>query len=212
MVWPKPRSSGSRTKREYSLVDSKVWMCGMRCGLFSPERRLDSALFGRSAAVVRDWRGVLDRLDRKTVGAQRSNGRLASCARAGDHHVDGLEPVDAGLLRAVFGGELCRKRSAFSASFEIDVTGAGPTKNVALRIADRHDRVVERRVNVRLAVCDGSLFFGLALGCSFSCHLLGHLLLSGDRLGLAFASSGVAASALSTRRESTAVSKPAVAA
>ncbi len=60
----------------------------------------DSPALGRTAAVVRNRRHVLDRLDLKTGGGERLDGRLATRARTLHAHVHARTPSRERLARA----------------------------------------------------------------------------------------------------------------
>src|SRR6478736_5874750 len=114
----------------------------------------DSTTLGRTAAVVRLRGDVGDRPDLEARGLQRPDRRLAARARALDEDVDLLHAVLLRLARAVLSGHLRRERRGLARALEADVAGGGPGDHVALRVGDRDDRVVERRLDVRLAVRD----------------------------------------------------------
>src|SRR5437764_193466 len=96
---------------------------------------------------MRNRRYVLDRFDVEAGRRQSADGRLAT--RAGTFHFD-VDAADAVLLRQLRGilrRHLRRERRPLARSFEADPSGAGPRQDVAHRIADRHDGVVEARRN-----------------------------------------------------------------
>src|SRR5271168_5210742 len=100
------------------------------------------------AAVVRYRRDVLDACDLDAGVHDRADRRLTPGAGPLDEHVD--------LANAMFhcapGTSLCSKlggeRRRFTRTLEADVAGRRPCKDVALQVADGHDRVVERALDV----------------------------------------------------------------
>lgn len=71
-----------------------------------------------------------------------------------DEHVDLAHPVVLGLASGVLRGQLGRKRGRFPGTLEADVPRRCPGNDVALRVGDGHDRVVERALDVGGAVRD----------------------------------------------------------
>src|SRR6478672_3274529 len=128
----------------------------------------DAAALAWPAAVVRHRRHILDPGDLEPGRGQGADRRLAARTRALDEHVDLLQAV---LLRGacgLLGGELRGERRRLARALEADVAGARPRQRVALLVGDGHDRVVERRLDVRLPVQDVLLlatlrFLGLGL-------------------------------------------------
>src|ERR1043165_116997 len=94
----------------------------------------DPAPLGRTAAVVRDRRDVLDRLDVEAGRGQGADGGLASGAGALDLHVDRTDAVLLRELGGVLGRDLGRERRALARSLEADAAGARPRQDVAHRI------------------------------------------------------------------------------
>ena len=88
-------------------------------------------------------------------GPDHDTRRLESCdrtftarARALDLDLHFLHPELRGTFRTGFGSTLSGKRGALSASLETDSSSRSPTQHVTVRISDRHDRVVERRLDM----------------------------------------------------------------
>ena len=109
---------------------------------------LDAPLLRRPAAVVRQRRDVLDRLDVQAGGLQGGDGRLAAGAGALDPHLDLLDAELRRLLGARLGGALGGERRALAAALEADRAGRGAAQRVAVGVGDGDDRVVERRLDV----------------------------------------------------------------
>src|ERR1035438_5622882 len=116
--------------------------------------RSDAAALLRPAAVVRYRRHVGYGIDADAQRGQRPHRRLAARTRALDADV---ERLDALVLRGAAGRLGChlgRERRRLARALEALATARRPRERGALAIADRDDRVVERRVNVRDAVGD----------------------------------------------------------
>src|SRR5207302_10330825 len=80
-------------------------------------------------------------------------------------HVDAPDTVLHRALRCRLGGELRCERRRLARTLEADVPARRPADRVTLRVGDRDDRVVERRLDVRVTVRDVLLLFALgALG------------------------------------------------
>jgi hypothetical protein len=82
--------------------------------------------------------------------------RLAALEAKVDAHA-----MNASDLRGTLAGE----RRALAATLEAARAGAGPTERVALRVGDRHGRVVERGLDVGDA--DRNAPLGFLLGRAF---------------------------------------------
>src|SRR5205807_6335296 len=126
----------------------------------------------------------LDRADLQAGGLQGADRRLASGARTADEDLDRAHAV----LERLLGGRLCGllrgERRGLAAALEALGAGGAPRDDVAVQVADRDDRVVERALDVRLADRDvlalatpgpGGLLLLLAHG------LLALLLAAGNR-------------------------------
>src|SRR5690242_11979946 len=133
----------------------------------------DAAPLGRAATVVRDGGDVGDGADLEAGGLQRPDGLLA--ARPGPLHVD-LDLAHAvlhGTLCGAVGGERGRVRRALPRALEPGDAGGAPRDDVPGQVGDRHDRVVEGRLDVDVPLgnvlplptplLDGALSIGHAL-------------------------------------------------
>src|SRR3954470_24338861 len=123
----------------------------------------DPPALRRTAAVVRHRGHVLDLPDLEAGGLQGADRGLAAGAGTLHEDVDLLHAVLLRLAGAVLGGHLRRERRRLARALEPDVPGRGPADHVALRVGDRHDRVVEGALDVRLAVRDVLLFLAADL-------------------------------------------------
>src|SRR4051794_11849531 len=114
----------------------------------------DPPTLGRAAAVVRHRRDVLDAGDLDAHVLDRTDRGLAARTRTLHHDVDLADTVLHGATGALLGGHLRRERRGLAGALEPDVAGGGPGDDVALLVRDRHDRVVERGLDVRDAIRD----------------------------------------------------------
>ena len=113
---------------------------------------LDPAPLGRTAAV--SGCGVTSRSRPPRDRRPAANGsRSRGPTRALDEDVDLAYAMPLGLARGVLGGQLRGERRRLT-RFETDMAGGGPGDDVALRVGDGHDRVVERALDVGGAVRD----------------------------------------------------------
>src|ERR1051326_2006598 len=138
----------------------------------------DAPALRRAAAVVRDRRHVLDGLDVEAAGGESADGRLAARARSLDLHVDGADAVLLRELRRVLRRHLRGERSALARSLEADAPRARPRQDVSHRVADGHDRVVERRGDRGHAVRNVLpllLLRSRAAGAGFRCSCSSHV-------------------------------------
>src|ERR1700752_647994 len=174
---------------------------------------LDPAPLGRTAAVVRLRGDIGNRADLEAGRLQRPDGSLAARARSLHEHVDLLHTVLLRLARGVLGGQLRGERGRLPRTLEADVARRRPGDDVALRIGDRDDRVVERALDVGSAVRDVLLLpaaGGLSLlggGCALFCGWHGGLpglLLAGDGALRALAGARVGLGPLAAHRQAAA--------
>src|SRR5207249_9890690 len=92
--------------------------------------------------------------DRAHLQARRLQGadrRLAARSRPADEHLDRAHAVLEGPLGGRLGGLLGCKRRRLAAALEALSSGGAPGDDVAVDVADRDDRVVERALDVSLA-------------------------------------------------------------
>src|SRR4051794_25276305 len=192
---------------------------------------LDPPPLARAAAVVGLRGDVLDRDDLEARGLQRTHGRVAPGARALDEDLDLLQAVLHALARAGVSRHLSGERRRLARALEACASGRLPHDHVAFAIGDRDDRVVEGRLDMRLA--DGDVLTGLASGaatrrgatggrgqCGFLVPFSGAaaapegllLALLADRLLPPLAGARARLRALTVHRQPAAVAQPAVAA
>ncbi len=123
--------------------------------MLKPVRRPLNAPFLRWAhSVVRDRCHIRDRAHFQSAGLDGANSGFAARARAFDEHIHFLHAVFFGIVRCLLSNHPRRVRRALAAALEACCSRAGPGDHVALLIAHRDDRVVERRLNVCLPVRD----------------------------------------------------------
>src|SRR5438067_1355868 len=111
----------------------------------------DAPPLPRANTVVRLRRDVLDAEDLEACRLQRTDRRLAARARALHEDLDLLKAVLHSLPRARVGGDLRCKRRGLARALEPGRAGGLPRDHVALLVGERDDRVVEARLDVRLA-------------------------------------------------------------
>src|ERR1019366_5209330 len=119
-----------------------------------PSPRLDPAPLFRAATVVRYRRDVLDPGDLDAGARKRPDGGLTPRAWSPDQHVDAPHAVLHGPAGALLGGHLGGEGGGLARALEADIAGRRPGDDVALLVADRDDRVVERALDVGDAIGD----------------------------------------------------------
>src|SRR5438132_5408236 len=105
----------------------------------------------RPASVVRNRGHIADQVDLQPRRLERPDGRLAAGTRPLHVYLHLLHAMLDCLAGRRFGGQPCRKGRALAGALEPRGAGAGPGQHVPLRISNRHDRVVERGLNMRHA-------------------------------------------------------------
>ena len=136
-----------------------------------------------------------------------AHGGVAARTRALDLDLGALQTVLHGGAAGLLGGELCGERGALAAALVPDGTGRRPGDDVALGVGDRDDRVVERALDVHHT---GAHVLAVTLArptrLRLAWPLLPHcLLLVGNRALRALAGAGVGVGALTTDRQTLAV-------
>src|SRR3954465_14013529 len=121
---------------------------------------LDAAPLPRAATVVCLGSDVLDARDLETGGLQGADRGLAARARALHEDLDLLHALLDALARGRVGRHLGGERRGLARALETGAAGGLPRDHVALAVGERDDRVVERRLDVRLA--DGDVLLDLA--------------------------------------------------
>src|SRR5215831_12579683 len=136
----------------------------------------DPAPLRRPAAVVRNGRDVLDRPDLQAGRLQGPDGGLPPRAWALDEHVNLAHPVLHGPPRRGLGRHLRGERGRLARSLETDLAGRRPGDDVADRVGDGDDGVVERAPDVGVPVGDVLAFLAAYLlggaGAALRRHLL----------------------------------------
>src|SRR6185369_13912326 len=114
----------------------------------------DAPALGRAATVVGSGGDVLDGADLEADGTQGADRRLAARVRALDEDVDLLHAVVHRPAPGSLGGHLRGERGGLARALEADGAGRGPRDDGTGRVGDRDDRVVERALDVGLALSD----------------------------------------------------------
>src|SRR5699024_1030018 len=113
---------------------------------------LDATTLRWAAAVVRLWGDVGDGADLKPSGGQGADCGLATRARSLDENVDLLHAVLHCLAGSGLGSHLGGERRGLAGTLEADLAGGCPRDDVALRVRDGHDGVVEGGLDVRVTL------------------------------------------------------------
>src|ERR1700761_4141680 len=121
----------------------------------SPQEALSApAPLRRPPAIVRDGGHVLDRADLQPGRLQRPDGGLPARARTLDEDIDLAHAVLHRAARRGLGRHLGGVRRGLARSLEPDLTRGRPRDDVARRVGNRDDRVVERAPDVGVPVSD----------------------------------------------------------
>src|SRR5262245_7976054 len=131
-----------------------------------PGEPLNAPPLLRADAVVRLRGHVLDAEDLETCRLERADRRLAPGAWAFDEDLDLLQAVLHALPGARVGRHLRGERRRLARALEAGRAGRLPDDHIALGVGERDDRVVERRLDVRLA--DGDVLPDAASGAAAS--------------------------------------------
>src|SRR5205814_792892 len=189
---------------------------GTACTWVNGRGPSDTPPLARADAVVCLRRHVLDAEDLEPRRLQRADRCLTAGPRPLDEDLDLLQPVLHPLACARVGGHLSGEGCRLARALEARGAGGLPRVHVAVLVRQRADRVVERRLDVRLA--DGDVLAHAATRAAAGRCLprRRHLglrrcfLAAADRLRRALASTGVGAGALAVDREAAAVADTAI--
>src|SRR5947209_4495564 len=129
----------------------------------------DAAALGRTAAVVGRGGDVLDGPHLEAGRLQGTDRRLAARARALDEHVDLAHAVLLRPARRRLGGHLRREGGGLARALEADLARGRPRDHGTGRVGDGDDRVVERALDVRVAVGDVLLLLAAGLARRAGC-------------------------------------------
>src|SRR3954447_22028166 len=193
---PRPWSPGGYARRSTPHLSvrqrspfRKSFMPSRRhCLHWEPVSRamLDAPPLAGPAAVVSLRRHVPDPGDLEPGGLERADRRLAPGARALHEDLDLLEAVLHALARRGIRRDLRGEGRGLARALEAGAAGGLPRDHVAVPVGQRHDRVVEARLDRRLPeghVLPGAL---APAGPAWLRHLvLPHLLLAAAGLGAA---------------------------
>src|SRR5215813_13855460 len=111
---------------------------------------LHPAPLAGAAAVVGLRGDVLDARDLEAGGLKRADRGLAARARALHEDLDLLQAVLHALAGTGVGGHLRGERRRLARALEAGRAGGLPHDHVPLLVGEGDDRVVERRLDVRL--------------------------------------------------------------
>src|SRR4051812_17365616 len=177
---------------------------------------LDPPPLAGAAAVVGLRSDVADAGDLQAGGLERADRGLAARARALDEDLDLLQALLDALAGGGVGGDLGGEGRRLARALEAGAAGGLPGDDVALAVGQGDDRVVERRLDVRLA--DRDVLLGAAAPAlralrSGAQLLLPRLLLAGHLHALgALARARVGLGVLAADRQAATVAQAAVAA
>src|SRR4051794_36447415 len=121
---------------------------------------LDPPPLAGAATVVGLRSDVADAGDLQAGGLERADRRLAARAWALDEDLDLLEALLDPLAGGGVGGDLGGEGRRLARALEAGAAGGLPCDDVALSVGQGDDRVVERRLDVRLA--DRDVLLGAA--------------------------------------------------
>src|SRR4029453_7070512 len=147
-------------------------------------------------------------------GLERADRRLAPRPGALDEDLDLLEAVLHALPRGSVGGDLRREGRGLAGALEAGAAGRLPRDHVAVLVGQRHDRVVEARLDVRLPEGHVLPDAPASAGPAWLRHLvLPHLLLAAAGRGAALRAltgARVRLRPLAVDRQAASVAKPPV--
>src|SRR6478736_1166576 len=123
---------------------------------------LDATALARAAAVVRHRGHVDDRGDLEADGLEAADGGVAAEAGTADADLHFLEAVGHRVARGVLSDHLGGIGGGLARTAEVALAGRGPGDDVALRVRDGDDGVVEGGRDVRDAGADVLRTLGLA--------------------------------------------------
>src|SRR6478736_6207345 len=123
---------------------------------------LDATALARAAAVVRHRGDVDDRGDLEADGLETADGGVAAEAGTAHANLNFLEAVGHRVARGVLGDHLGGVGRGLTRTAEVALAGRGPGDDVALRVRDGDDGVVEGGRDVRDAGADVLRTLGLA--------------------------------------------------
>src|SRR4051794_17830732 len=112
---------------------------------------LNPAPLSGAAAVVCLGGDVLDARDLEAGGLEGADRGLATGAGTLDEDLDLLQALLHALAGGRVGGDLRGEGGGLAGALEAGAAGGLPREDVALAVAERDDRVVERRLDVGLA-------------------------------------------------------------
>jgi len=110
---------------------------------------LNSTLLTWTATIVRNWRRILNQLNRDTCRLKCSDSTFSSRTRPLDSNFQLLDTILRSFFSRLLCSHLTSKRSALSRPLESASAPTCPAKRIALAIGNGDVRVVERRLDER---------------------------------------------------------------
>lgn len=159
---------------------------------------------------MRNRSDVTNKTDAEACGLESTQCRFTPGTRPFHVDLDIAQTMLLGILRALLRCNLRGERRTLAGTLEPLAAGARPGKHVSVHIGDRDDRIVERSLNMRHAVCNMLLLFFLSddlfrRGCHHSstmqCALIRLLLLTRNSTGRSFSGTGIGLGSLTANRE-----------
>ena len=126
--------------------------------------------FWRPATVVRQGCHVFNGLDDQSCGGQRGDRGFPAGTRAFDADFNFFESKFRRAFGGDFGGALGSKGRRLTATLEPHRTRGGVTQSIAVSVGDRHDGVVERRLDMGDAPANVSSLLAFLALCHVCCQ------------------------------------------
>ena len=116
-------------------------------------RQLDATLLSGSAAIVRDWGAILDRLDVQAGSLKSGDRTFTSATWALNSNLDLFHSEFDRFFGALLCSHLTCKGSTFATAFVSTGARTGPAQRFTFGVRDGHLGVVKGRVDVCDTVC-----------------------------------------------------------
>ena len=131
---------------------------------------LNSTSFRRTTSIVGQRSNVDDLRNLYTSTVNGSDSRLTTITRSLDVCLHFSQAQIVSNLGTILCGHLCGIRRVLLGTSESHFSGRRPRNNLAFTVSQRNDNVVERRMNVQLAV---GIHLHISLFCCncFFCHI-----------------------------------------
>src|SRR5436190_22108924 len=109
---------------------------------------LHATFFAWPAAIVWDWRTILDDGNFQANSLQGADGRLTARPGPFDPNFDFTHPVGHRLPSSVLRHLLGSESRALARTFKTHPAGAGPSDDVSLHVRNRDLGIIERRKDI----------------------------------------------------------------